>query len=311
LRRFKQRLFCFAKVQTLKMTAALFTSIAVLFRILSNPFANLFQKKLTSKQIHPLVVNFQSYFLLSIVCILFSFFAKWNNLNVQFWVFSVIVGMLGALGNGFLIKALKDGELSVLGPINSYKSVIGLIFGIFLLGEFPNTWGIFGMALIIFGSYFVFDSTDERFSWALLNRKDIQYRFLAMLFTAIEAVFIKKVILYSSPAIAFFSWCWFGTIFSFLILFLFGLDLKHEISISYDSNFLRYMLLVICIGTMQFSTNYAFSHMPVGYALSLFQLSAIVSILLGHKIFNEKDIRKKLIGSTIMIAGSIVIILLK
>jgi drug/metabolite transporter (DMT)-like permease len=311
LRRLKQRLYCCAKVQTLKMTAALFTSIAVLLRILSNPFANLFQKKLTSKQIHPLVVNFKSYFLLSIVCILFAFFTKWDNLNGQFWIFSAIVGLLGALGNGFLVKALKDGELSVLGPINSYKSVIGLIFGIFLLGEIPNAWGIFGISLIIFGSYFVFDSTDERFSWALLKRKDIQYRFLAMLFTAVEAVFIKKVILYSSPAIAFFSWCWFGAIFSFIILFLFGQNPKLEINKSDKSNFLRYMLLVMCIGTMQFSTNYAFSHMPVGYALSLFQLSAIVSILIGHKIFNEKDIRKKLIGSTIMIAGSLIIILFK
>lgn len=62
---------------------------------------------------------------------------------------------------------------------------------------------------------------------------------------------------------------------------------------------------------MQFTTNYTFKHMAVGYALSLFQLSTIVSVLLGHKIFKEQDIRKKLIGSAIMIIGSIVIILLK
>jgi hypothetical protein len=50
--------------------------------------------------------------------------------------------------------------------------------------------------------------------------------------------------------------------------------------------------------------------MPVGYALSLFQLSAIVSVLLGYRIFREKEIRKKRIGSIIMIAGSCIIILL-
>jgi drug/metabolite transporter (DMT)-like permease len=49
--------------------------------------------------------------------------------------------------------------------------------------------------------------------------------------------------------------------------------------------------------------------MPVGYALSLFQLSTIVSVLLGHRIFKEMGIRKKLIGSAIMIVGSIIIIL--
>jgi drug/metabolite transporter (DMT)-like permease len=51
--------------------------------------------------------------------------------------------------------------------------------------------------------------------------------------------------------------------------------------------------------------------MPVGYALSLFQLSTIVSVLLGHRLFQEKDIRKKLIGTAIMIAGSVIIILFK
>jgi drug/metabolite transporter (DMT)-like permease len=62
---------------------------------------------------------------------------------------------------------------------------------------------------------------------------------------------------------------------------------------------------------MQFTTNFALDHIPVGYALSLFQLSTIVSVLLGHRIFKEQDIYKKLIGSVIMMIGSIVIILLK
>ena len=62
---------------------------------------------------------------------------------------------------------------------------------------------------------------------------------------------------------------------------------------------------------MQLTTNYVLENMEVGYALSLFQLSTIISVLLGYRFFKEKDIRKKLIGSAIMITGSIVIILLK
>ena len=62
---------------------------------------------------------------------------------------------------------------------------------------------------------------------------------------------------------------------------------------------------------MQLTTNYAFSKMQVGYALSLFQLSTLVSVFLGYKIFKEQDIRKKIIGSVIMIVGSIIIILFK
>jgi valyl-tRNA synthetase len=46
-------------------------------------------------------------------------------------------GLVGALGNAFLVKAIQNGELSVLGPINSYKSVVGVVVAVFLLGEVP------------------------------------------------------------------------------------------------------------------------------------------------------------------------------
>jgi drug/metabolite transporter (DMT)-like permease len=92
---------------------------------------------------------------------------------------------------------------------------------------------------------------------------------------------------------------------------LYKLDIKTEISKLKSKDISKYLMLIVCIGTMQFTTTYTFDHLPVGYALSLFQLSIIVSVLLGHQIFKEQDIRKKLLGSAIMIIGSVVIILLK
>jgi len=292
------------------LITTLLTFLAVLLRVISNPLGNVFQKQLTAKGNHPLLVNFLTYFLLSIVCIAIAVNVPWKELPKQFWIYSILGGIVGAAGNGFLVKALQKGALSVLGPVNSYKSIVGIIVGIFLLGEIPNLWGILGIALIIYGSYFVLDTTEERFSWALLKKPEIQFRIWAMILTAIEAVFVKKVILASSTSIAFISWCWFGAIFSFLLLLVYRLNIKEEIRNINHNDFSKYALLVLCIGTMQFTTNYAFDHIPVGYALALFQLSIIVSVLLGHRIFQESDIRKKLIGSAIMLAGSVVIILM-
>jgi uncharacterized membrane protein len=201
------------------MADTVLISLAVLLRIFSNPLGNVFQKQLTAKGIHPLIVNFQTYFLLSIICLLISSFLHWPVLPRQFWVYSVLGGMVGALGNGFLVKALQFGELSVLGPINSYKPVIGIIGGIVLLGEVPGLWGIAGIALIIFGSYFVLDTTKEKFSLALFKKNEIQFRLWAMILTAIEAVFVKKVILVSSTTVAFISWCCFGAVFCVVLVF--------------------------------------------------------------------------------------------
>lgn len=288
----------------------LVTTISLLLRILSNPIGNVFQKKLTEQNNHPLLVNLLTFSILGILCIVPALQQDWGQVSYLSWYYGVIAGIFGAVGNGFLVKALQGGDLSILGPINSYKSVVGILIGIVFLHEIPSIWGIIGIALIIYGSYFVLDTMKERFSWSLLKNKEIQYRIWAMILTAIEAVFIKKVILYSSTIVSFIFWCWFGAFFSFVILFFFKVRLIKEIKQVKLHHLLTYGFLVLSIGTMQYTTNYVFSHMNVGYALALFQLSTIISIFLGYRIFKEQNIKKKLLGAVIMIAGSVVIILL-
>lgn len=287
------------------------TVIAVIARIISNPLANVFQKQLTEQKNHPLLVNFLTYFFLSVAGLFFIPAVAWSALPAAFWWYAAAGGVMGAFGNGFLVKALHGGDLSVLGPVNAYKSVVGLVVAIFVLGEFPSWWGVSGIFLIVYGSYFVLDTLEEKFSWSLFKRKDIRYRIIAMILTAIEAVIIKKIIQYSSPSIAFLMWCWFGAVFAFAILAIYGVQIGKELQRVNSSHFFKYLFLLACLGTMQLTTNYVFDNMPVGYALSLFQLSTIVSILLGHTLFNEKNIGRKMIGAAIMIGGSVIIILMK
>lgn len=284
------------------------TYIAILLRIFSNPVSNVFQKSLTQKGHNPLCVNFASYFLLSIVCLTFAGGIRWAELPWQFWAYAAIGGVFGAVGNGFLVMALRGGDLSVLGPINSYKSVVGMIVGVVLLGEIPSAAGIAGVAIIIFGSYFVFDTTEEGFTWSLLKNREIRYRIWAMVLTAIEAVVIKKVILYSDTTTSFIAWCWAGALFSLLQLAVMKADIKRDLTKATMRDALTMLALIACIGTMQYTTNYVFKHINVGYGLALFQLSTIVSIALGYKVFHESGIAKKMIGSAIMIGGSLLII---
>lgn len=285
------------------------TVFALILRILSNPIGNVFQKRLTGEQNHPLIVNFLTFFILGVFCIVPACQVNWAAIPGECWRYGIIAGIFGATGNAFLVKALQKGDLSVLGPINSYKSVVGILGGMLFLYEMPNLYGISGMLLIIAGSYFVLDTMPERFSLALLKNKEIQYRIWAMVLTAVEAIYIKKVILYSSVSVSFFFWCWFGAFFSFILLFLFRLHPLEEAKRIKCSHLPLYACLVLCIGTMQYTTNYVFSHMNVGYALALFQLSTIVSIFLGYRLFKEQNIRRKLLGAVIMIIGSIFIVL--
>ncbi len=277
---------------------------ATILRICSNSSLNAIQKNL-SKNFSPLNTNFKTYFLLSIFCIpLFFILYPEISADAIFWAFSG--GFFGALGNAFLIAALKYGELSVLGPINSYKAIIGLIFSIILIREFPAPASLFGIALILAGSYFIFDTINNKFNFSLFKRKDINYRFLALVFTAIEAVFIKKVIILTDILCSFLLWVIFGFVFSFFIL-----KFNHKKAF-YTKNFkdeiIPFAPLALLVFIMQFSTNFVFDKIPVASALSMFQLSNIVNVFIGWKLFNEKHLLKKLIGSIIMITGAIIII---
>ncbi len=288
-----------------------FTLLAVIIRILVNPFSNVLQKQITLKGQHPLFINLTTYTLLAFISVFLIYDISIQSLDTEFWIYSIAGGITGALGNGFIVKALDKGDLSVLGPINAYKSIVGMLFAFIIIREVPNIWGLMGMGFIIVGSYFVLDTTEEKFSWQLFKTPAIQYRLAALVLTGIQAVLDKKVIEHSNLEIAFAGWSIFGAGFSFVFILFTKVSIQKEFKIVDRAILVKYFLLVLTVGLMLASTNYTLSHMPVGYALALFQLSILLSVVLGHRFFNELHLFKKLMGATIMVIGSALIILMK
>lgn len=266
--------------------------IGLTTRIVSNSYLNVFQKTLTNSGEKSSVINFYTYLGLTLIT---GFLTGNLIFSHEILINSLIMGLLGALGNYYIIKALSCGELSILAPINAYKPIIAMIFGIFILNEIPGIKEILGIILIIFGTFLLLNNK-------FVFSKAIIYRFVALVCSGTEALFIKKVILLSDINSALFYWALFGLIFSLL------LTMKHKIKIQ-KQNIKYQILLIITVGLMQYSTNYIFSKMNVSYALALFQLSAIISVFLGVNIFREKDLLRKIKASVIMIAGALFIIL--
>ena len=205
------------------------------------------------------------------------------------------MGILGALGNYFIIKALSIGELSSLAPINSYKPLAAMIAAYLYLKEIPALTAILGIFLIITGTYLLYDR-------GIGNKKAIAYRVLALIFSGTEAVFIKKIILLTNIPTSFILWAISGLLFS--SLFLIKSKLKFKLH-----NFKELIFLILFVATMQYSTNFVFSKINVAYALALFQLSTVLSVFLGANIFKENELKQKITASFIMTAGAITIIL--
>ena len=266
----------------------------VLARIASNSFLNVIQKVLTNNGNKPSVVNFYTYSGISLFC-LFLLPCLQLNLSSELITNFLIMGLFGALGNYYIIKALSIGELSSLAPINSYKPVVAMIIALFYLKEIPSLFAISGIFLIIAGTYILHDGDK-------CNGLAVFYRVLALIFSGTEAVFIKKIILLTNIPTSFSLWAISGLIFSLI----FVLGSKHKFKVPQ----IKYLgLLILSVAIMQYSTNFVFSKINVSYALALFQLSTLLSVFLGVNIFKEDGLKRKLTASLIMLIGAVIIIL--
>jgi drug/metabolite transporter (DMT)-like permease len=290
------------------------TALAVLLRIVANPAANVFQKRLTQRAAHPLIVIGATHGLLTLATLPFLTQVAWSNLDPAFWMNMIGCAVLAVSGNVLLVAALSGADLSMLGPINAYKPVLSLAPGLVLLRETPNVVGGAGLLLIVAGSALVVDrEAGEAHATAVTHffrHRGVQLRFAALACSATEAVCLKRAELHASPIVAFVCWVLLGlplaAVASTLVL---RRDIGPQLQ-QMRHDMPTYTWLAATTGVMQLATLFALKKLPVGYCLALFQLSAIMSVVLGARYFAERDIGRRLLGSGVMIAGAALIITL-
>ncbi|MFD2938198.1 EamA family transporter [Spirosoma flavum] len=293
------------------------TSFAILVRILANPLSNVFQKQLTQRSANPLFVISATYGILMLVCLAFWPQLRFTGLLFEFWQSMLISSLFAMFGNVFLVKAMHTGDLSVLGPINAYKAIVGMLIGVFLLNEIPGWWGLTGVLLIVAGSYIVLNDKQQRKEISLQSEKvglfrrpEVKLRLAALVFSAIDGAFLKKAIILSTPTIAFFYWCAIGFGLTLIWISLTMRTTWRAQTTLLVSQKTTYLALCATVGVTQMASNVVLADMPVGYALALFQTSALVSVLFGYQFFNEQGILRKLIGAGVMVAGAVLITVL-
>lgn len=282
-------------------------------RILTNPLSNAFQKVLTRRGANPLFIIFATYVLLAAGCGPFLLVTGFPH-SPAFWLNMLLCAVLAVASNVLLVHALKRSDLSIVGPINAYKPVVSLVPGIVFLHEVPGLAALAGIGLIVAGNYLCVDSAPAASGAGGFRRffadRGVRYRFAALVFSAVEAVFLKKAMLVSSALTTFVFWSLLGLVVSLACLFLpfLGLRLRHELVV-FGSNKLTYSMLFLTTGVMQLCTLIVLERFQVGAALALFQTSAVVSVFLGRGFFQEQHFARRLAGSAVMVVGAVLIIL--
>jgi drug/metabolite transporter (DMT)-like permease len=303
--------------------------LAVAVRILANPFSNVFQKILTRQSANPFVILCVTHALLSLACApVFLFIAM--PVTRGFWISISICALLAVAANGLIIQALSLSDLSVLGPINAWKPVVSLLPSLLLLREVPGRGAMYGIALVVVGSYLIVDGGLQRplrnFRVRFLMDRGIQCRFAALVLSAIEAVFLKNALRDSSPAATFVWWSFLGFVASGAVIAAWSVinrraapviagcratltpQMRREAAML-PGNRRTCLLLAATTGLMQFCTIVTLDRLQVGNALALFQTSALISVILGRKVFDEPHFLRRITGAAVMVAGAALIIL--
>lgn len=292
-------------------SVAMLTWLLIGVRIVANPLSNAGQKLLVGHGVAPLAVVCATHALLSVACVplLVAFPLP---ATVEFWMNMAICAVLAVAGNALIVRALALSDLSVLGPINAYKSVVGLLLAIPMLGEMPGFLAVGGVAVIVAGNHLLVrrEPGECGTGWQrFFNDRGVQCRFAALALGAVEAIFLKKAWQASATLPTFITWAMMVFLASTLAVASLGWgQIQSALGICRGHPLLL-AGLAATTGLMQFSTVVVLGELPVGYALALFQTSAIVSVLVGHRVFTEPHLRRRLVGSAVMVVGAALVVL--
>ena len=283
--------------------------LVVLGRLLFSAFANVFQKQLAHRGLHPFFIVFASYVVLALICLPLLWTFNPFQLLSGFWLNIFFAALLDMAGTLFLVMSLSRTDLSVFGPLNAYKVVISMLLAIVFIGEIPSMQGFIGVFIIVAGSYFLFPPKAHNARiWSLFAEKGVQYRFLSILLFSIGTLPLKNAVVDGGPLATTVFWCLIGLPLAGLAQLFFVRDNFSQDMELAKTQIYPFVYLGCLIFLMQFMTMLVFSQLLIAYSLALFQLSMVLQVFLGYRIFNEKHILRRLVACLVMITGSLFVL---
>ena len=273
-----------------------------------------FSKK-SVKNIDEYVVSWASRFFTLLFLLTAFLFIEIPETGDRYLIALLIGGGINAVTTVLVIKALKYSDLSVVAPIATFTPLFLLITSPLITGEIPTTFGLFGVLLIVFGSYMLNikkrgDGYLAPFR-ALLKERGALLMLIVAFLWSITSNIDKIGVQDSSPIF----WAISVNAFVALILFPVALFRLRKLKPSFTNGKLfqglKTLVPIGLVAALMLACQMTAINMAlVVYVISIKRISAVISVLFGHFIFKEKNIKERLLGSAIMIVGVLFITLL-
>lgn len=214
--------------------------------------------------------------------------------------FSVPAGVLATL---FYMKAIKTSDLSIISPISGLSPVLVLLSSSLIVGEIPSVLGLIGVMATTVGIYVLkIHEASSGFSEpfrAVLREPGAKYMIAMLLIYAVAAPIDKIGVEASSP------------VFYTLLLHVGQLTLLTPIMIyknrDWRNSIRRNKREIIAIGGLSGLSSIAqmtaLTYTLVVYVISIKRSGILLSVIAGHFIYGEENMKERIAGSLIILLG--------
>lgn len=237
------------------------------------------------------------------------FFITIPSLNLYFLKICLLLFPLEILALLLYMKAIQVSPLSLTVPFLALTPIFLILTSYFMLNEKLDGSGILGVLFIVIGSYLLnIDKATSGFFKpikAILEEKGSWIMIIVACIFSITSNLGKMAILETNPVFfaIFHSGIMTLLVMPFPLIFTKSpiKKLKEQIGI--------FILIGISMALMALFHMMAIVRIEVAYMISIKRTSPVFSVLWGCWLLHEKNFSERIMGSTIMFLGVLLIIL--
>ncbi len=246
-----------------------------------------------------------------VLVIPFFFLINLSNLSYSGIGVLFIKSLLEAAAFFCIMASLKNLEISKTLPLLVLTPGLVAFFAFIFLGESLTNLESLGMIFLLIGTYVLELKEKEKIflpAKSVMKAKGSKYILIALILMTIKSILDKTILShFNVPVNTFmaFQHLFLAVIFITAVLFL-GRTKEFKSPFK-NSLFLIILIAIFTIG-YRYTEFQAIKVAPVALVLSLKRISVFFAVLIGGKIFKEKNLVKRVIATAIMILGSVLII---
>ena len=284
--------------------------LALTFAVLSS--INILLIKITLKKVDEYVMAWVGAFIgLPFLAVIILFFYQFPKVDSVFLIGVMGSAILNIVAGLLSYRSIKISEMSLLAPISAFNPVFTMIVSLITLKEIPSTRGFAGVFVIALGAYLLNASVVKKGILAplkkLFSHRGVQLAMACNLIWAITPTFEKTAIFHTTPNVPPFVSLAAGFLLS--LFFLPIMLKKSKNPFSQIRMNIKVFLLMGVIGAIASAAAFqAFSLAKLGYVTAIFKLSMLFNVVWGYLFLKEKGIRERLIGSIVMFAGVLILV---